>query len=265
MWSNKTTITDITCRQLGRPWRPGRVRVPWTRVVAIEGHKAFGYWRPVLHLEDNSVVIVGAPARHTADRRFAESMDPLRERQRLATGDATPGNPPNFTGPPRTRQFLVALGCAAAIALIGWATVHWALGGKPPTVQSCALVDARLLQQVVPGAERAAESSARQCYWQQGNEQFASGAELSLLVTPMAPRPAESDLAADRRVDAANHTIADLPGLRGYYWTATDIAGPKAQAQAVVGGYRVQVTLTDSAAVEQQLIEVTRAVTEALR
>ncbi|WP_194816131.1 hypothetical protein [Nocardia sp. XZ_19_385] len=268
---NKTVLTDaeISCRQLGRPWRPGHVRIPWTRIVAIEARKGFGRWRPVLHLDDGSVVWVGAPNRRTADRRFAEMLDPLRERHLAATGRGPDDiTVPQFVGPPRLRQLAVTLVSVAVVAAFGWAAFSWLLGGKPPAVDSCALVSAEALQKAVPDAKVTPESSDWQCYWTASGERNGWGRELTVFVQPSQPHYARAEFTEDRLQDTAEHNTADIPDLPGYFWSSVGNGKFDAEAKTLVGGYRVSIALsggTDAAAVEQQVIEVARSVTKALR
>ncbi|MEV6277599.1 hypothetical protein [Nocardia sp. NPDC051832] len=267
---NKTVLTDaeISCRQLGRPWRPGHVRIPWTRIVAIEARKGFGRWRPVLHLDDGSVVWVGAPNRPTADRRFAEMLDPLRERHRAAIGRrAEEVAVPPFEGPPRLRQWTITLVSVGVAVSVGWGAVTWLLGGKPAAVDSCSVLSAEQVQQALPGAKVTPESSGWQCYWTASGKRDGSR-ELAVLVTASAPRYAGSEFAEVRLQDDAEHNTVDIADLPGYFWTSVSNGNIDAEARTLVGGYRVSVALSgtaDAAAAERQVVEVARAVTEALR
>ncbi|MEU8896648.1 hypothetical protein [Nocardia sp. NPDC048505] len=115
-----TVLTDrgISCQQTRRPWRPGQLFIPWHEVAAIEGRKGLHRWQPVLHRTDGSVVWVRTPQRTISDRRFAESLDPLRERHAAAIG-RRPGEivvPPLTDEPGLLRRLLVTLGCVAALA-----------------------------------------------------------------------------------------------------------------------------------------------------
>ncbi|MEV6277601.1 hypothetical protein [Nocardia sp. NPDC051832] len=274
--SIRTVLTDsgITVHQLGRPWRAWRAHIPWSQVVAIETRRFYGSWRPVIHLDNATVVYAGTPSGLVADRRFDEMLDPLRQRHLAATGQAASDIevPQLKDRPSMLRQGLIAAGSAGLIATM-FGAVNAPNRDQVPEADACALLSAELVAEVLPGAQRKPGYGGSYCDWATSEKRtdstYVPATKLSVSISDRSVHSAGKSFRRDRLKNSAEHVVKDAPDLSGYFWSAISSGDVEAEAHAVVGGYLVAVVIRPvsggAAAAEEKVTAVTRAVVTALR
>lgn len=272
--------TAITFREVGRPWRLRRTRIPWTEIAAVEARRYGKVVLPVLRLTDGGWVRLRVPA----ERSYEKIAAPQAELQRwhrehggLATDQVVvPAAPAR---PAARRRALVAAGAAGLIAadavVIG--AVFMNAFDRPPERVNCALPPADLIRRIVPdakvtrpggGGEVGAAQPGEPCRWEgpQAKDQTA-GTTLLLSVGSYIGRFADDDYADDRATDRARHLIHPTPGVRGHTWAVLRSGDVEAKARAAAGGYTIKAELDGAekdgltrVEAERQLAELVRAV-----